>query len=363
MVIREEGSGGESDQEDGAGEGGSRATASGGQRATASGGQRTLASFWSCPRSGPDDNNGSRARTRSRSRRSRSRRHSKSSDDMFTESDGDDDDDAHAELSERAGNTMEDLVVGEEDENRSSSPVTETGPGRRSRSQSSDNVPLLTPRLASRSQSHSPSALRPGKVFTEVEIENLAEQIAQKVFFKKQEKDDREKAEAERKGDGWEEGTEWLVCKPCSAQGNAPDVPYVFRTVAQRGAHYGMVNKKDPDGQDRPRWRLNRAIAEHAKSSFHLWCLNKDKEVKRTIQTFEEENRDVGIIVNMVFLKVARRGGSASDFQNDIDFLHLLPQLAKSQKNNSHNTFFELRNDAFEVVTETVQELFKGSDI
>ena len=44
---------------------------------------------------------------------------------------------------------------------------------------------------------------------------------------------------------------------------------------------------------DRPRWRLNYAISEHTKSSFHQWCVTKDRVVKKTIKSFEEENQEV----------------------------------------------------------------------
>ena len=162
-------------------------------------------------------------------------------------------------------------------------------------------------------------------------MDSLAEAIAQKVN-KKEEKEDREKAEAERKAGDWEEGTEWLMCKPCTAQSNLPDVPYVFRHAAKKELHFGLISKKESDGTDKPRWRLNGRLSDHTKNALHAWCVMKDLEVKKIVKTFEEENQEVGIIVHMAYLKIARRGGSASDFQNDIDFLHLIPKLAKSKK-------------------------------
>ena len=124
-----------------------------------------------------------------------------------------------------------------------------------SESSDGDSRSLLQPSRASRrirSLSHSRPASRsesPMMIFSKEELDNLAEAIAQKVFNKKGEKEDREKVEAERKAGSWEEGTEWLVCKPCSAHSNTPDVPLVFRPATQRGLHYGMINKKVPDGR------------------------------------------------------------------------------------------------------------------
>ena len=64
-------------------------------------------------------------------------------------------------------------------------------------------------------------------------------------------------------------------------------------------------------------------------------------------------------MIMMIYLKNARRGGSSADFLNDVDFLHLVPGILKSQKNNSRAIFFELCDNAFEVVTKSVHELFK----
>ena len=88
------------------------------------------------------------------------------------------------------------------------------------------------------------------------------------------------------------------------------------------------------------------------------WCELKNFEMKRNQVTFEEENRDVGLTIVLAFLKIARRGGSAADFQDEVDFIHLL-NLPKSQKNNSHHMFFHLRSDAFEVVSELVMKMFR----
>ena len=65
----------------------------------------------------------------------------------------------------------------------------------------------------------------------------------------------------------------------------------------------------------------------------------------------------------MAYLKNARRGGSAEDFLHDIDLMGLLPNISQSQKNNSTNVFFELRDDAFEVVSGTIKDLFASGKV
>jgi len=101
-------------------------------------------------------------------------------------------------------------------------------------------------------------------------------------------------------------------------------------------------------------------MKRHCEGSLHKWCVREANKVHQASKTFEELNREAGLAVIMTYLKTARRGGSASDFLHDIDFLHLLPGITKSTKNNSRNVFFDLRADTFEVVTTVMQELFRS---
>ena len=186
----------------------------------------------------------------------------------------------------------------------------------------------------------------------------MAELLAQKLEEKKKEKDERTKFEEERRADGWEECEEWLLCRPCTTYYNHPDLPPAFRKCVRNGQNFGLVSKIDPKtGGQKPRWRINQRCKEHKENTIHHWCEIKDLEVKASQVSFEEENRSVGLVIVMAFLKVARRGGSAADFQDTVDFVHLL-NLPKSQKNNLHNIFFTLRSDVFEVVSGIVKKMF-----
>ena len=60
--------------------------------------------------------------------------------------------------------------------------------------------------------------------FEESDLDILAEKVAQKVFEKKEEKEFREK-EAELRKEYWEEGTDFLLCRPCSMYNADPEVP------------------------------------------------------------------------------------------------------------------------------------------
>jgi hypothetical protein len=227
-------------------------------------------------------------------------------------------------------------------------------------------------RSRSKSRSRSRSRARSGRNdetrarirMTKKDLEDLAEEVARKVFEKKEEKEAREKEKAE-KTKVWEEGVEFMLCKPCSTYGRSPEVPLDLMKArrGRGGANYGMIGKLTESGEERPSWKVKAAMRDHCDGSLHIWCVRKADEVKTLSKSFEEENKEVGISVLMTFLKNARRGGSAADFINDIDFLHLIPGIPKSQKNNSSTIFFELRDDAFEVVTGSVQELFKSGNI
>ena len=101
-------------------------------------------------------------------------------------------------------------------------------------------------------------------------------------------------------------------------------------------------------------------MRRHCDNSLHKWCARKAEEEKIVNKTFEEENKTVAFNVIRAYLKNARRGLGSADFQADIDFQHLTPGVPKSQKNDSSSTFFQLRDDTFEVPTGEVHNLFKG---
>jgi hypothetical protein len=129
------------------------------------------------------------------------------------------------------------------------------------------------------------------------------------------------------------------------------------------GAAHGVIGKTKEDGKPQVGGQLRRNMSRHCEGSLHRWCVREAAKMKKDTKTFEEENKEVGMTVMMTYLKNARRGGGAADFLHDIDLTHLLPGVTNSTKNNSRNTFFELRDDAFEVVTGAVQELFRSEKV
>ena len=196
---------------------------------------------------------------------------------------------------------------------------------------------------------------------TKKEKQDLAEEIAMKVFALKEEKEVRNK-EAAQRIKVWEEGTDFLVCKVCSSYKDQPNLPN--EALRAKRGNIGMVarnreesNRKIKDSE------VKRRMKEHEEGNFHLWCLRKSDEEKESSKTFEEENTEAGMLVIKAYLKTAAEGGSSADFLRLVNFTHLIPDILKSQKNNSQQAFFELRDDCFELVTERVQNKFRGDQV
>ena len=58
-------------------------------------------------------------------------------------------------------------------------------------------------------------------------------------------------------------------------------------------------------------------------------------------------------------MKNLKRGLGAQDFMVDMDYLHSTPGIPTSQKNDSKTIFFEIRDDAFEIVSEHIHMFIK----
>ena len=202
-----------------------------------------------------------------------------------------------------------------------------------------------------------PAEVREARVkLDEADIEELAEKIASKVWIKKEEKEERDKKELLT--EDWEEGSEFLLCRPCSQYSTTREVPLEL-LKSKRGKTLGLISKLESDGSRRPNHRLKQMVKQHSDCDLHKWCVIKSKEVKSAQMSFEEENREAGKVVILSYLKAARRGESSADFMNSINFTHLLSGVPKSTKINSPAIFFDLREDAEELVKSAVKKLVK----
>ena len=97
----------------------------------------------------------------------------------------------------------------------------------------------------------------------------------------------------------------------------------------------------------------------HIETDLHLWCLRKADLEKQEVKSFEQTNQEVATNVVRAALKNLKRGLGAQDFMADMDYLHCTPGIPTSQKNDSKTIFFEIQDDAFEIVSEDIHTFIK----
>ena len=131
------------------------------------------------------------------------------------------------------------------------------------------------------------------------------------------------------------------------------------KMLQSRKNDYGLIGKQGQDGNIRSRKELMRSAKMHADTDLHQWCFRKEEIHQKEEKTFEDTNEEV--VKNNVRapLKNLKRGVGAQDFMTHMDYLHSTPGIPNSQKNDSKNIFFEIREDAFEIVSEDIHTFIK----
>ena len=67
--------------------------------------------------------------------------------------------------------------------------------------------------------------------------------------------------------------------------------------------------------------------------------MRKYKEEDKMKKTFKEETHEVGLLILKSYLHIVLEGGSAADFFKLINYTYMIPDILKSEKNNSRSTF------------------------
>ena len=204
------------------------------------------------------------------------------------------------------------------------------------------------------------------KVKTELSQEvmnELADVIAQKSAEKTIElmKKEKEKAETEsiKIEESWVDGDTFLTCRPCAKFSDGADVP-AHLTKLRKGK-FGSVEKLKNDGGRRHRSAVLRAVSDHSTNDLHVFCCLREKKVESNNQDFEKADEAAGRITIRNVIKTIKRGGSAEDFQADMNLMHLESKhqnITVPTKNNSSDAFFKIRDVVFEVVTEETKNWF-----
>ena len=126
-----------------------------------------------------------------------------------------------------------------------------------------------------------------------------------------------------------------------------------------RKINLGIIGKQGKDGKPRTRTELTKSAKKHAANNLHLWCMQKAQQEKQELKTYKEKNREVANNVVRAALKNLKRGLGAADFMADMDYIHSTPGIPSSQKNDSKGVFFQIRDDAFEIISGDIHRFVK----
>ena len=104
---------------------------------------------------------------------------------------------------------------------------------------------------------------------------------------------------------------------------------------------------------------MKKGKENHLSTELHMWCLEREKLLHAKKSENDKQSSDAGLMIIMNALMCFQKAWSAEDFValNDKDSLN--EKLKTATKNDSTAEFFQLRNLAFEILSENVKEFFK----
>ena len=85
----------------------------------------------------------------------------------------------------------------------------------------------------------------------------------------------------------------------------------------------GVISELKEGGEPCPAYEIRKAMKKHSELGLHNWCVQRDVVVRKETKTFEEENKEVGKMVVLTYLRNAQHSRSFADFLNDINITHL----------------------------------------
>ena len=147
----------------------------------------------------------------------------------------------------------------------------------------------------------------------------------------------------------------------CTLYSGRPDVPPLLARC--RKHDFGLLSKLTASGVKRSATELKFGMKRHTNLDLHLWCLRKAEKEEHAERKHDDINKEVGLNVIRGALKNLQRGLGASDFLADMDFLNSTKNVPNSQKNNSQDAFFEIRDDCFEIVSEDIKTFFNSGKV
>ena len=190
-------------------------------------------------------------------------------------------------------------------------------------------------------------------------VEIIAQKSAKKTVELMNKEKQRITAENTKINDTWVVGDNMLTCRFCAKFSDGNYVPSHL-TKLKKGK-FGVVDKINPKGEKVPKWRIVESVQRHETNALHIFCSLREDKYEKENREFNKDDEAAGRVTIRSVIKNIKRGGSAEDFQADLDIFHLESEqqpFVVPTKNNSSDAYFKIRDIVFEVLTEDTKKWF-----
>ena len=181
-----------------------------------------------------------------------------------------------------------------------------------------------------------------GKILTD-EMNEFVENLTDKINSKLETS---QTSKIELKGE-WMTTATHLICQPCLRYGKSANVP----TKLKQHEQFGFIVKSN-DSRDKF------VCSRHEQSELHTWCLEEQKRIESLNKETEMKSRQAGMLIVRNALLCLKRGLSAKDFMSLNNKDNLTEGITTATKNDSKTQFFDIRNVAFEKLTNITKDIF-----
>ena len=193
-----------------------------------------------------------------------------------------------------------------------------------------------------------------------IDVDAFAEIVAKKVVTTLNPPEDIE-AEDEIMGDieksNWIYGDENNTCKKCLLFSTHNEVPVNLKSL--RKGLFGVVNTLNQSEK-----YVSRNMKLHEKNQLHSWCCQFAAEAEQACKVLKEKNELACTVQVTNALFTLKNCGSSKDFvkENDKDMIHYTitkEGLQPPTKNDGRQEFFDIRDKAFNLLTDDIRKSFK----
>ena len=181
-----------------------------------------------------------------------------------------------------------------------------------------------------------------GKILTS-EMDQFVDSVSDKIHAKFE---STKETNSESKGE-WMATDTHYICQSCLRYKKADNVPVQLKQ--QLKGNFGFVAANS---------MAKHHCTRHEMNDLHKWCVEEQKRQDALNKETEEKSRQAGMLIVRNALFCLKRGLSAKDFMclNDKD--NMTEGITAATKNDSKIQFFDIRNIAFEKLTNMVKDIF-----